>query len=367
MGIPLGLLAAETAAAFVGGAAYEAVNNYINKPTSTGTAPTIPTSRPSPAKSSKTLQKESLSNYATGMGAVLAGASALVNSAVAIGKESAESASTAQTAKTSELLGVSNASPLLTNQVFMKDSIDKLIDAINANTLVSASVFGTLDANMSAIGSSLTSISATLIEVADNYKKDISNTDDLPYINQDDYYDMLAESGMSFEDRNDLIAQENMLYESLVNSGYEYDEIKAQIQNWRKYTVPISGQLSVEKELAGISKLPRVDSNGSSVSVPSLELPNVEKWAESQIGINDYLTTSSAIKDLDGNIIANMKPIEAQSAKNITEAKYRTDLNNFEMSDSDYDDMFDGDFPDISSIFNFEKKSDRLTILKASL
>lgn len=364
MAIPLLIPIAEALAL---GALYEVANNYINKSSSPDTTPTIPTSRRSPLKSPKTLQKQALSNYASGIGAVLSQSSTSLKTALNEGKTSAEASSALQVSKTSELLGVSNASPLLTNQVYMKDSIDKLIDAINANTLVSASVFGTLDANMSAIGSSLTSISATLIEVSDNYKKDISNTDDLPYINQDDYYDMLAESGMSFEDRNDLIAQENMLYESLVNSGYEYDEIKAQIQNWRKYTVPISGQLSVEKELAGISKLPRVDSNGSSVSVPSLELPNVEKWAESQIGINDYLTTSSAIKDLDGNIIANMKPIEAQSAKNITEAKYRTDLNNFEMSDSDYDDMFDGDFPDISSIFNFEKKSDRLTILKASL
>lgn len=360
MGIPLGLLAAETAAAFIGGAAYEAVNNYIKKPSSDGSAPVIPTSRRSPAKSSKTLQKESLSNYASGVGAVLAGASALVNSAVTSGKTSAESASTAQIAKTSELLGVSNASPLLTNQVYMKDSIDKLIDAINANTLVSASVFGTLDANMSAIGSSLTSISATLIEVADNYKKEISNTDDLPYINQEDYYNMLKEGGMTFTERNDLIRQEDMLYEALVAQGYEYDDIKTQIQNWRKYTVPISGQLSVEKELAGISKPPRVNSDGvsSSASSPSLELPNVEKWAESQLGINEYLTTPSDIKDLDGNIVASMKPIEAQSVKNITDARYKTDENNFELDDTDFDDMFT--MPDISSIFQFDKKSVRL-------
>lgn len=356
MALPLLIPIAEALAL---GASYAVVNNYISKNSgSGGSAPVIPTSRRSPATASKTLQKQALSNYASGVGAVLASASALVNSAVSSGKESAESASTAQIAKTSELLDVSNASPLLTNQVYMKDSIDKLIDAINANTLVSASVFGTLDANMSAIGSSLTSISATLIEVADNYKRDISNTDDLPYINQDDYYNMLKESGMSFEERNNLISQENMLYESLVNQDYEYDDIKAQIQNWRKYTVPISGQLSVEKELAGISKSPRVNSDGNSAGSSALELPNVEKWAESQIGINNYLTTPSAIKDLDGNVIANMKPIEAQSVKNITDAKYKTDANNFELDDVDYDDMFT--MPDISSIFQFDKKSVRL-------
>lgn len=356
MAIPLLIPIVESLAL---GASYAVVNNYISKPTSSGSSPTIPTSRRSPAKSSKTQQKESLSNYATGVGGVLAAAAAVVGSVVTSGKESAESASTAQTSKTSELLGVSNASPLLTNQVYMKDSIDKLIDAINANTLVSASVFGTLDANMSAIGSSLTSISATLIEVADNYKKEINNTDDLPYINQEDYYKMLKESGqLGFTEINDLIRQEDMLYESLVNQGYEYDDIKAQIQNWRKYTVPISGQFSVEKELAGISKPPRVNSDGSSAGSSALELPNVEKWAESQLGINQYLTTPSDIKDLDGNTVASMKPIEAQSVKNITDARYKTDENNFELDDTDFDDMFT--MPDISSIFKFDKKSVRL-------
>lgn len=361
MAFPLLIPIAEALAV---GAAYNVVNNYITKPTSAGSSTLIiPTSRRISKTSAKITQKKALGDYALGVGGILAATTATLTSSLSSGKSEAEAFSAEQSSKTSELASASSASPLLTNQVFMKDSIDKLIDAINTNSLVTASVFGTFDANLSAIGSSLTSISATLIEVSDNYSRELNNTDDLPYINQDDYYDMLAESGMGFFEINDLKNQENMFYDALIKQGYGYDDIKAQIQNWRKNTVPISGQAAVEKELSGISTTPRVDSNGNSVSSPSaLELPNVEKWAESQFVINEYLTTQSQISDLDGNVVASVSPLQAQSIKNVTDARLRTDMNNYSETEQDIDDSFMSGL-DLSSLFTFSKKSVRLNNL----
>lgn len=365
----LGILAKDVGLAIGAGVLYELVSDYISKPSSPASSPTIPISKRTSKISPKTALKQNLGLYASGVASSLSKTSSVVSEAVTAGKTAVEAFSAEQSQKTSELATVSSSSPLLTNQVYMKDSIDKLVDAINTNSLISASVFGTLDGNLSAIGSSLTSISGTLIEISDNYSKELYNTDDLPYIDQETYYKMLADSGLGFFEINDLIEQENMLYNSLVSQGYEYDDIKAQIQNWRKYTVPISAQLGVEKELSGVSRQPRVDGNGktASSSFPAIDLTKLDEFAVSQKAVNDYLTTPSAIKDLDGNTIASVKPLEAQSIKNITDARYKTDVNNFEASEADYDDMFDGSLPDISSIFTYDKLTTRLLDIQGSL
>ena len=69
-----------------------------------------------------------------------------------------------------------------------------------------------------------------------------------------------------------------------------------------------------------------------------------------------YEKTPQAIKDLDGETVANLSPRDAQTANNATQAKKNTDINNFELLDSDIEDLF-GDLPDITGLFNVPHSS----------
>lgn len=69
-----------------------------------------------------------------------------------------------------------------------------------------------------------------------------------------------------------------------------------------------------------------------------------------------YEKTPQAIKDLDGETVVNLSPRDAQTVKNATQAKKNTDINNFELLDSDIEDLF-GDLPDITGLFNVPHSS----------
>ena len=72
-----------------------------------------------------------------------------------------------------------------------------------------------------------------------------------------------------------------------------------------------------------------------------------------------YEKTPQAIKDLDGETVANLSPRDAQTANNATQAKKNTDINNFELLDSDIEDLF-GDLPDITGLFDIELPGESL-------
>ena len=69
-----------------------------------------------------------------------------------------------------------------------------------------------------------------------------------------------------------------------------------------------------------------------------------------------YEKTPQSIKDLDGETVAKMSPRDAQTVKDITQAKTATDTNNFELSESDIEDLF-GDLPDITGLFDIPYSS----------
>lgn len=384
MAVPLVALASDFALGFLGSYAYDAVNNYIRKspsgsPTS---APVIPTQRAN-RTSFKGSRKQNLSNFVTSVSSRLASNSTTVSRIVSSGITALDTASTIQQAKTSELLERSLESPLLSNQVFIKDAIDKLIDSINTNAVVTASVFGTLDANLSAIGSSLASISGTLIEISNNYEDEVLNIEDMPYTSQSELRKQLEALGLTPERIQSLIDKENSLISEMSSNGETVSDTKQALLELRKAELDAATQLEIAKIQAGVSTPSPSTSPATEISLSS---PNLELWASSALAMNEavtvdmhkrnihaqvfkneYITTATDIKDLDGNIIANVKPIEAQSIKNIVDAKHRTDINNFEMSDSDIDDMFDGDLPDFSSLFAYDPLSARLQAVKGSL
>lgn len=380
-------IAIEIATIVAGNLLYDAVNNYIQKPLEINVrkkpkqgAPDIPVSKSNLNVSSKAAaQKKNLGDYALGISGLLAGASVTTKKAVTSGTDKANSISTGQSQKTSELAAVSQNSPLLTNQVYMKDSIDKLIDAINSNTLVSATVFGTLDANLSAIGASLTSIAGTLIDISVNYEQELLDLEDMPYMSQEELRRQLKAKGISDEQIAALFAKEDLLVSTLSKDGKDVSSIKQALLELRKAEIDAETQLELAKIQAGITvTAPNATTVANSPTSVSLEAPKLEAWAESQLGINnalspdyvarelyarmlknEFATNPVSIRDLNGNVVTTAKPMEVAAMKNATDAKLRTDMNNFELNESDLDLGF-GDGFDISSIFQFMKKSDRL-------
>lgn len=86
---------------------------------------------------------------------------------------------------------------------------------------------------------------------------------------------------------------------------------------------------------------------------------DVAKISENGKGLLDiekdrhtFEKTVQNIKDLDGQVVASISPREAQAVNNATQAKKNTDINNFELLDSDIEDLF-GDLPDPSGLFAF--------------
>ncbi|MDD2651729.1 MAG: hypothetical protein PHX44_01685 [Sulfurimonas sp.] len=393
--------------ALAAGAAYEVVNNYITRSVNPKGAPDInpiPTSKPKTATIAS--KKQNLANFAMGVSCMLSDATTSTIESTTKGVANAESISVEQRTKTTQLLDNSSASPLLTNQVFIKDSIDKLIDAINTSSLVTASVFGTLDVNLSVIGASLASISATLIDVSENYQEDLTNTGDTPYINTSDYYKMLSSSGVSADEVSRLQTAENAYIETMRSQGASYSDIKKALISWRQQNVPSSAQQKIDDDINGLSSgityktvirsttsgenlTEYIPSNSSVSSVASvLEAPYLEEWANSQKLINDgiltfgsdivgrsysartqkdeYAITQTEIRDLDGNVVAIMKPVEIQAVKNSTDARLRTDMNNLEFDNDDFDMSLTPDL-DLSKLFQFDKKSTRLNDIVSSL
>ena len=99
---------------------------------------------------------------------------------------------------------------------------------------------------------------------------------------------------------------------------------------------------SVNENLA---KIAEIKGDIAKISDNGKELLDIEKDRHT------FEKTAQNIKDLDGQVVASISPREAQAVNNATQAKKNTDINNFELLDSDIEDLF-GDLPDITGLFS---------------
>ena len=115
-----------------------------------------------------------------------------------------------------------------------------------------------------------------------------------------------------------------------------------------------SGSNKVSAALKGVNgnlaKIAEIKGDIAKISENGKGLLDIEKDRHA------YEKTPQAIKDLDGETVANLSPRDAQTANNATQAKKNTDINNFELLDSDIEDLF-GDLPDITGLFNVPHSS----------
>ena len=123
---------------------------------------------------------------------------------------------------------------------------------------------------------------------------------------------------------------------------------------------------SIDKVSDGLKEVSKNNGANISLAIGSLN-QNLAKISDSNKGRFDiekerhtYEKTPQNIKDLDGETVAKMSPRDAQTVKDITQAKTATDTNNFELSEGDIEDLF-GDLPDPTDLFKFELPGETLT------
>lgn len=307
--------------------------------------PTIPTKKGVKLPSKKVAQRDKLKGMSEEMATALGVAALAAGTAAHNMATSSDNTSTQKTAEKEALKQAFPNSPLIKNQIEIAQSSDAIVDAINANSIVSATVFGTLNANLSAISASLLAISGTLIEISDNYKEEIEKAEDLPYIDSDTFYDLLEKSGMSHLQAYDLKNQELAMVDQLSKGGHSYSEIKQAIQAFRNSVVPSDKLLKVGNSASGITSPSPVDST-TGQPISNIAFPDFKPlfdWAKSAKVREDYLTTPSDIKDINGVAVASaIAPMAVSTAKDVALGKGEADENSIGSSVLEsVDDLFD--------------------------
>ena len=159
------------------------------------------------------------------------------------------------------------------------------------------------------------------------------------------------------------ISKQNKILQNLVSK-------MGSSSNARKISGAISSfssslKSSIDKVSDGLKEVSKNNGANISLAIGSLN-QNLAKISDSSKGRFDiekerhtYEKTPQSIKDLDGETVAKMSPRDAQTANNATQAKKNTDINNFELLESDIEDLF-GDLPDITGLFDIELPSESL-------
>lgn len=338
---------------------YTSANNYIMKVKDS--APALysgasPIAKPlaKTQTTSKALQKSSLSTFAVASTALLAATTLKNQEKLDDGVTQISNTKDTKKAQTDDMISKASTSPLLQNQVYLKDSLDDVIHAINSNSLTTVSVFGSLESLLGQIGSSLITLSDTLIEISDNYQSELLNLGEMPYINDTEFVEKALSVGVSPDTISDIEL------EFKTNGGYssgisvnEAKQLRLDARN--KY-------LTNEQKMA----LTAVSAGVSTPSYPQASENSYYKimsdWATSSKVLADYKISNQDVKDLNGNLLSTYKPMELEAIKNATHARNKTDENNFKLSNDEIDDLLDiSNGVDISSMFEFESLVSKLS------
>ena len=152
------------------------------------------------------------------------------------------------------------------------------------------------------------------------------------------------------------ISKQNKILQNLVSK-------MGSSNNARKISGAISSlssslKSSIDKVSDGLKEVSKNNGANISLAIGSLN-QNLAKISDSNKGRFDiekerhtYEKTPQSIKDLDGETVAKMSPRDAQTVKNVSEARVATDENNFSLSDNDISGLFP-EFPDITTLFDF--------------
>lgn len=335
--------------------ALKAVNNYLGSGSSSvpvDTSPQIPVKRKglSGSKQIKTSpkieKKDALSKYSDAVNAGLAAVAGLAIAGVSSMSDSVKTDTETKQAENDAHKANFPLPSLPQNQILMKESIDEIVNAINANTIASVTFLSPISSNLAAISSTLIAISSTLLEISDNYAQEIQSADDLPYIDSDTFYDLLEKGGIDAILLKQYRQGEKDLVKRLMDSGASYSDIKQAINDYRKTAIPKDLLLETEAKSAGITSPKPVDSNGTPTpsnasTIPKTidYTPHLEKMAaaaDSAKAVTDFVQTPREFSDSDGDLLHSGSPMEIEAAKNAQSHKHLDDRNTERHDENDF-------------------------------
>ena len=338
-----------------------AINNYLSSSPIDSSSSSIPTSRKTSGVSmGKVAKKKGLENYSTAVNASLAVVAGAIMTGATTSLDAAKAFADDGNTKLDALKALNPESPLLQNQLHLKESVHDIVNAINTNTAVSIKLLGPIGANLSAISNTLIAISSTLLEISDTYSTEIQSSNDLPYVDTKTFYDLLRKGNISDPTYDfSQLGEQNMIRD-MSNAGYSMPEIKQAISDYRKSNIPSSTLLDVNNNLNGLTApSPYVTPMGNTVATPtytptpsastastpavdySAHLKAMADYARSALVVSDHAQTVQTILDLDFKPVASMSPMQLEAIHNATRAKTSTDINNHEFDDEDIPSLSD--------------------------
>lgn len=331
-----------------GAAVFTAANNYLGSSPS-GTTPQIPLGRKNGLKQSpKIAKKKGLSDYSDAINAGLAGVVGAVLAGSSAMSTSASDVSTTNKTEIDALKALNPDSPLLQNQLHLKQSVNDIVDAINSNTIASATFLAPINANLSAISSTLIAISSTLLEISENYADQVSTADDLPYVDSETFYDLLKNSDLSPLEIQTVKFGEEGLVKRLSNDGASYPEIKQAVQEYRKSSIPSADLINSQNKLSGVTAPSPINPTTGATSPKTISQIDYSSYyermashADSAKVVSSHLQTPQDIKDLDGNVVVTASPMQIEAIKHASDARHKTDTNNQEYDHDDFNNPFD--------------------------
>jgi hypothetical protein len=251
------------------------------------------------------------------------------------------------------------ASPLLNNQILLKESIQDIVDAINSNTIASATFLAPISVNLNAISSTLIAISSTLLEISDNYAAQIESSSDLPYVDSDTFYDLLSKKGFDQALINGFRSDEKKLVHDLSANGVSYSEIKQTIVDYRKSVIPSDWLFSADSATAGITSPSPVDSKGKPIPLSNPDystlFERIASAKDSEKEHFEFLKSPVAPLNLHTeNALVEVSPRQAKHAKDFELARGESDTNSLGGDIvSQLEDIYDGEEIGNFRLFSF--------------
>lgn len=260
-------------------------------------------------------------------------------------------------------------SPFLQNQVAHKDSFDSIALNLEAQTILLSSLWESLENNLSALVA-VKMVEAQNAKVNTDYQKTISAQADMgqffyEFIPTSEYWAKADTAQILFDARNNWVTMDSNLPSRMYASDeialidslegyYTNAQIRSKVEDFRKERLgsdirALIGQTAISqvKDQADTNAKAREYYASASQSLKSKEVPKalselvtavapIAQWADKAKVREEFLSTPSVIKDLDGNTIAQTSPMELSATKDATIAREKTDTINFEVDESDF-------------------------------
>lgn len=286
--------------------------------------------------------------------------------------------------KNKTLIDTYESSPLLQNQMIMKDTLDTIPQAIQEQSAIFASLYEMFDSHLTMINNTMMLMAHHGQRSADHQgnqalSQDNGNNDSIiPFENPSEFYSKVDQAYKDQQSRANLpiddyflpsrqgIDGELSLIADMQFHGRSNSEIRDKVEDYRKGVVgaelsalllnPIYSSAVSNAQMArsatkyydGASEAIKTKvgsalaEHGTTVQEASANamlkvataLAPVAEWADHAKVREVYLQTPSVVTDMDGNVLATASPMELTTTKDASIAREKTDINTEEFDES---------------------------------